>query len=179
MEGRQRVLGPANGSPDARILFVGEAPGRHGAERTGIPFYGDASGRRFEMLLREAGWQRSDVFVTNAVLCNPQDGSGRNRPPRAAELAHCRAHLAATVELVAPLLTVALGRRALAALAAVAPHAIDASTIPGELLPWRGAAWIAWLVHPSPLTQTRRSFETQRADWLRLRASVDRLLLSY
>src|SRR5919202_821569 len=81
MEGRRRVLGPGNGSPRARILLVGEAPGRLGAERTGVPFTGDASGRRLDALLAAAGWRRADVFVTNAVLCNPRDTRGCNRPP--------------------------------------------------------------------------------------------------
>src|SRR5579883_877427 len=41
MEGRTRVLGPANGSLDADILFIAEAPGRLGADSSGIPLMGD------------------------------------------------------------------------------------------------------------------------------------------
>ena len=75
------VLVPGSGRPGARWLFVGEAPGRRGAGRTGIPFLGDESGRRFERLLEAAGLRRDEVFVTNAVLCLPLDGVGRNRTP--------------------------------------------------------------------------------------------------
>src|SRR5215217_5634121 len=47
MAGRRRVLSRANGSPGALVLFIGEAPGRLGGERTGIPFSGDQTGRDF------------------------------------------------------------------------------------------------------------------------------------
>ncbi len=155
--------------------MVGEAPGRLGAERTGVPFSGDASGRRFEALLAAAGWTRRDVFITNAVLCNPRDPAGRNRPPTRTELAACHDHLEATLAVVEPRVVVALGRRALAALGTVHPHHVGAATPPGELAPWRERQWIGWLFHPSPLTQTRRTLDTQRGDWQRLRLAVDRL----
>ncbi len=173
MRGRKRVLSEANGSPLARVMLVGEAPGRHGAERTGVPFTGDVSGQRFETLLGAAGWTREDVFVTNAVLCNPRDADGRNRPPTTAELGNCGNHLRATLDVVQPRVVVALGRRALAALHAVTPHSMAADTLPGDLLAWGAGRWIAWLLHPSPLTQTRRSLSQQMADWRRLRTAVD------
>src|SRR5262249_55204963 len=92
MEGRRRVLTRANGDIDAPVLFVAEAPGRSGAERTGIPFSGDQSGQTFERLLGEVGWTRDDVFITNAALCNPRGPTGANRPPARQELTNCRAH---------------------------------------------------------------------------------------
>ena len=81
--GCRPVLSPANGSAGAGVLFVGEAPGRFGAGRTGVPFQGDVAGQRFERLLAEAGLRRAEVFVTNAVLCNPRTADGRNDRPRA------------------------------------------------------------------------------------------------
>jgi uracil-DNA glycosylase family 4 len=169
MAGRRRVLGTANGPPRARVLLVGEAPGRLGADRTGIPFSGDASGRRLDRLLEASGWSRRELFITNAVLCNPRDDHGRNRPPTSLELTNCRDHLAATLELVSPLLVVALGRRASAALGALHPHAL-AQAEPGALEPWShpSVPWIAWVLHPSPCTQTHRPFAAQAADWRRL-----------
>ena len=62
MEGRKRVLTERNGNASARLLLVAEAPGARGAERTGVPFCGDASGRNFERLLKRAGLGRQDVF---------------------------------------------------------------------------------------------------------------------
>ncbi len=170
MADRRRVLGQANGPPQAAVLLVGEAPGRLGAERTGVPFSGDASGRRLDRLLAASGWSRRDLFITNAVLCNPRDVHGRNRPPTALELTNCRDHLAATLDLVRPRLVVALGRRASAALGALHPHTL-ARAEPGALQPWPHphVSWLAWVLHPSPCTQTHRPFAVQEADWRRLR----------
>ncbi len=170
MADRRRVLGTANGSPRATVLLVGEAPGRLGADRTGIPFFGDASGRRLDRLLDAGGWSRRELFITNAVLCNPRDARGRNRPPARAELTNCRDHLAATLDLVRPRLVVALGRRPAAALGALHPHAL-ARAQPGALERWPhpSVPWIAWVLHPSPCTQTHRPFSVQEADWRRLR----------
>ena len=72
--GRTKVLSQGNGSLNAKILFVAEAPGRLGADRTGIPLYGDRTGDNFEALLGNVGWHRQDIFITNALLCNPRDG---------------------------------------------------------------------------------------------------------
>ena len=107
------MLGERSGPIPAKVMFIGEAPGRRGAAVTGVPFVGDESGRRFDRLLAEAGLRREEVFVTNAVLCLPLDVAGRNRPPARLERANCAAHLSATVELVQPRLIVTLGAAAL------------------------------------------------------------------
>src|SRR5918999_963366 len=148
MEGRRRVLSPANGQPGARVMFVAEAPGRLGAERTGVPLSGDRTGRRFETLLALAGWRRSDVFVTNAVLCNPRGADGRrNRPPSAAEIAACRDHLRSQLAVVAPLVVVPLGAVALRALDALAPHGLALADSVGRPWSWDGR-WLFPLYHP-------------------------------
>src|SRR5919199_4743236 len=90
MAGRRRVLGPGNGRLDARVLFVAEAPGRFGGDRTTVPLEGDRSGATFAYLLAAAGLERGAVFVTNAVLCNPRDVAGRNARPSPTELRNCR-----------------------------------------------------------------------------------------
>ncbi len=148
MEGRRRVLTTANGSLSPRLLLVGTAPGRHGAERTGIPFSGDRSGEALDVLLQRTGLSRAEVFITNAVLCNPQDGRGRNDEPTAAELNACRAHLRDTIAVLDPPLVVALGRTAHAALARLddAPPWPDAL---GATHPWNGRR-LAATYHPGP-----------------------------
>lgn len=65
-----RVLSFAAGNLNAAVLFIGEAPGRLGADQTEIPFHGDVSGNNFEGLLAFAGLSRDAVFVTNAAICN-------------------------------------------------------------------------------------------------------------
>ena len=72
----RRVLSDLNGNWGAKALFVAEAPGRLGAQLTGIPLSQDRTGMRFEGLLKAMKWNRSSVFITNAVLCNPRDGGG-------------------------------------------------------------------------------------------------------
>jgi uracil-DNA glycosylase len=149
MEGRQRILGEANGPIRARAVLVGTAPGRHGAERTGVPFSGDRSGEALDVLLGRAGLTRAEVFVTNAVLCNPQDAKGRNAEPTAAELRRCGEHLRATLAVVDAPLVVALGRTAFAALQAVAPTTVPWPDALGTTTLWQGRL-LAATYHPGP-----------------------------
>jgi uracil-DNA glycosylase family 4 len=167
MEGRRRVLGAANGPLDARALFVAEAPGRLGGDRTGVPLAADQTGRNFARLLAEARLRRDEVFVTNAVLCNPRCRRGLNRPPSRSELASCRRHLAATLEIVAAPIVVSLGVVALAALAAIEPHGLRLRAHVGQPTPWRGRTLVP-LYHPGPRAQIHRPFATQAADFRRL-----------
>ncbi|MBT5773127.1 MAG: uracil-DNA glycosylase, partial [Dehalococcoidia bacterium] len=128
------VLGVTNGRLDAGVLIVGEAPGRLGAARTGVPFSGDRSGERLELLLGEAGLSREDVFITNAVLCNPltavlsgtsgASGEFRNRRPRVGELRACQPFLRETLRFVPASIVVALGGVALDALGRIEAHGI-------------------------------------------------------
>ena len=102
------ILSLANGNLNAKIVFVAEAPGRFGAGRTGIPFHGDKSGNNFETLLAHIGLIRADVFITNAVLCNPL-ANGNNRRPKTSEIKNCSPFLKATLDLIRPKVVVTLG----------------------------------------------------------------------
>ena len=81
MCGRSAVLSELNGSPDARIMFIGEAPGRKGADRTRVPFSGDQSGANLDRFLSSINLTRKEIFITSAALCNPRSESGANRKP--------------------------------------------------------------------------------------------------
>jgi uracil-DNA glycosylase family 4 len=164
MDGRIRVLSTANGPCPAQIMLVGEAPGRLGAERSGEPFAGDESGRRLERLITAAGWRRAEVFITNAVLCNPQDTQGRNRPPRMREVTNCTCWLARQVELVDPILVVALGRVALRALQRTAHHEIALRDAGAPPVRWNDR-WLAVTYHPSARAAIHRPLERQLADF--------------
>src|SRR6266436_383989 len=98
---RSQVV-PGDGEIPAAVAFVGLAPGRFGGDRTGIPFSGDRSGDLLHRMIHRARLRR--VFITNLVRCNPRDARGRNRDPSAEEIANCRAHLEAELELVRPLI---------------------------------------------------------------------------
>ncbi len=168
MEGRRRVLSERNGNIAARLLLVAEAPGARGAERTGVPFCGDASGRNFEGLLERAGFSRQDVFITNAVICNPQSPTGSNRRPTAAELASCARWLRATIALVDPVVVGALGAVALAALGRIEAHGLQLKRDCGRPRLWSGR-WLVPLYHPSPrVLASHRRFEQQVHDWQNL-----------
>jgi uracil-DNA glycosylase family 4 len=167
MEGRTRVFGPGNGSVEAAILFVAEAPGRLGADRSGVPLTGDQTGRNFEYLLRSAQLKRSDIFITNAVLCNPRDGQGYNAPPTPQEVGNCADHLHETIHLLQPMYVIALGKVALHALSLVAPHEIVLSRDVGSPQKWDGR-WLIALYHPSPRTQVYRPLAKQTEDFRRL-----------
>ncbi|MGH2558963.1 MAG: uracil-DNA glycosylase [Thermomicrobiales bacterium] len=174
MAGRRRVLGWENGSLAAEVLFVAEAPGRRGADRTGVPLSGDRTGEQFERLLAAAGLRRDEVFVTNAVLCNPRDGAGRNRPPLPEEVANCSGLLRATIEVVDPAYVVALGNVALRALRLIAPHDARLARDVGRLIGWNGR-WLVPLYHPGARARIHRPVERQIADFVRLGECLRRL----
>ena len=74
---------PGQGSIDAKIIFVGEAPGRN-EDKAGLPFVGYA-GKILEEALKKAGFQRKDVYITNVAKCRPPN----NRIPEPEEISKC------------------------------------------------------------------------------------------
>src|SRR5712692_6360402 len=119
---RTAVLGELNGPVEARVMFIGEAPGRRGADRTRIPFSGDQSGKNFDRFVASIGLTRSQIFITSAALCNPRSPSGANRRPTAREIANCSDFLRRTMALVDPQVVVTLGGVALEALKLINYH---------------------------------------------------------
>ncbi len=164
MNESQRVLGPGCGQPDAKLLFVGEAPGRFGADRTAVPFSGDASGKNFEAFLSGAKLSRDDCFVTNAVLCNPRDEAGNNAPPNRTEQANCRNFLRQQVELIDPLLVVSLGAVALAALNDIEQHGLVLRQTVRRATPWFGRELVP-LYHPGARALIHRNRRLQQNDY--------------
>lgn len=167
MEGRTRVLGSQNGNLKSRVVFVAEAPGRLGADRCGVPLSGDQTGRNFDKLLREAHLDRSSIFITNAVLCNPRNDNGRNATPTAVEIRNCSQHLRRTIEIISPQYVVALGIKALKALSLIKPHEATLSKDVGRPILWWGRLLIP-LYHPGPRARQYRSEDSQVQDFRRL-----------
>jgi uracil-DNA glycosylase family 4 len=164
---RTKVLSEANGSIDSKVLFVAEAPGRLGADRTGIPLYGDKTGSNFETLLDNIGWQRSQIFITNAVLCNPREDNGTNGTPTRKEIANCLAYLEMTISVVKPDVIASLGATALEALDLIAPHGLQLHEGVATLIPWFGTKLFP-LYHPGPRAMVHRSLARQRSDFILL-----------
>ncbi len=149
MCGRRPVLSDLNGAVGARVMFVGEAPGRQGGDRTRVPFSGDQSGRNFTRYLDSIGLTRAEIFITNAALCNPRSETGANRKPSREELANCSEFLRRQVGLVGAPVVVTLGAVSLAALRAVEYHQLSLKGNVGEIHHWRGRLLVP-LYHPSP-----------------------------
>ena len=149
MCGRSAVLSERNGRAGARVMFVGEAPGRQGGDRTRVPFSGDQSGRNFTRYLASIGVAREEVFITNAALCNPRSETGANRKPTRREVSNCSEFLRRQVEVVAPAVVVTLGAVSLAALRAVEYHPLTLKENVGEIRGWNGRLLVP-LYHPSP-----------------------------
>lgn len=164
MSNSSRIFGLSSGTPDADLLFIGEAPGRLGADETAIPFHGDRAGENFERLIAQGGISRYECFITNAVLCNPKDDNGNNATPSKSEIANCCNFLRRQIELVQPLLIVTLGNQALQALKLVVPHSIDLSTGVRRAWRWYGRTVIP-LYHPGQRAMVHRSFLNQLADY--------------
>ena len=97
---------PGEGPDRAGILLVGEAPGRD-EDHEGRPFVGRA-GSVPDRCLEEAGIERSQVFITNAVKCRPPN----NRRPKKDEIEACRPYLEAQIEFVQPKVVILMGNAA-------------------------------------------------------------------
>ena len=119
---RTAVLSDLNGPLGASVMFIGEAPGRKGADRTRIPFSGDQSGRNLDRYLASIPLKREQIFITSAALCNPRTTAGTNRKPTLTEVGNCSDFLKRTIELVDPQVIVTLGSVALEALKRIHYH---------------------------------------------------------
>jgi uracil-DNA glycosylase family 4 len=91
------------GNPEARIMFLGEAPGAD-EDRQGEPFVG-AAGQLLNRILEACKVQRSEVYICNILRCRPPG----NRTPAPEEAANCREYLEGQIEIVDPDYIVCLG----------------------------------------------------------------------
>jgi uracil-DNA glycosylase family 4 len=172
---RAAVLSDLNGNLNARVMFIGEAPGRKGADRTHIPFSGDQSGKNFDRFLAAAGLARSEIFITSAALCNPRTATGANRRPTSAELRNCSEFLRRTIELVDPSVIVTLGGVALEALKSIESHQFTLRADVANLREWNGRILIP-LYHPSPqVLITSRDERAQLRDYKSVAQAIDGL----
>ena len=97
-----------DGSLDADIVFIGEAPGKK-EDLTGLPFVG-ASGKFLDTMLASIHLQRKDVYITNIVKYRPPN----NRDPSVAEKAAFWPYLLRQIEIIQPKVIITLGRHSMA-----------------------------------------------------------------
>lgn len=146
---RRAVLSERNGNLTPRVLFIAEAPGRQGGDRTRIPLSGDQSGHNFARFISSINLSREEIFITNAVLCNPRKPSGANRKPQAAEVLNCSSFLRRQIEVLDPPVIVTLGAVSLAALKLVEYHELSLRENAGQMHEWNGRRLVP-VYHPSP-----------------------------
>jgi len=96
----------ADGSPDAKLMFVGEGPGAD-EDASGIPFVGKA-GQLLNNMITAMGLKREEVYIANVVKCRPPG----NRTPEPVEANTCSQFLAEQIDVVQPEYIVALGATA-------------------------------------------------------------------
>ncbi len=174
MADQTAVLTRSNGSIRSKILFIAEAPGRLGSGRTGIPFHGDKSGENFEKLIAHIGLTRNDIFITNAVLCNPLD-KGNNSKPTSNEIQNCSNFLKSVIDLLQPKIIVTLGGVGLDALNRLLKTTFSLKENVGKPQKLKNF-WLLPLYHPSPrVTNWKRKLPQQKKDFKKI---VDLLKIS-
>ena len=149
------------GDIDARIMFVGEAPGAD-EDRRGEPFVGLA-GQLLTKIIETMGVKRSDVFIANVLKCRPDmpPGASGNRRPSAAEMQTCLPYLRAQIEIIKPAVLVALGSVAMEGLlGAVEPMArLRGRWHEFQGIPLMATYHPAYLLRNQSLTEKRKVWE--------------------
>jgi uracil-DNA glycosylase len=99
------------GNPQAKVMFVGEGPGRD-EDLQGEPFVGRAGQLLTDIITKGMGLKRSDVYIANVVKCRPPE----NRNPEPDEVESCEPFLKKQIDLIRPKVVVALGKFAVQSL---------------------------------------------------------------
>jgi DNA polymerase len=127
------------GSPDADVMFIGEAPGGD-EDVQGVPFVGRA-GQLLTRIIEAMGLKRDDVYIANVIKCRPPG----NRNPEPDEVETCEPFLFGQIDAVKPHVIVALGKFATQALLRSAD---PISRLRGRVFEYRGAKLIPTF-HPA------------------------------
>jgi len=155
------------GSPHARWMFIGEAPGAE-EDKQGEPFVGRA-GQLLTSMIRALGLRREDVFIANILKCRPPD----NRDPRPAEASSCRGYLERQVALVDPTLIVAVGRVAAQNLLATET---PLAKLRGKVHTFGARSWpLVVTYHPAYLLRSPGEKRKSWQDLLQAKQLFDRL----
>jgi uracil-DNA glycosylase len=135
------------GSPDADLMFVGEAPGADEDEQ-GIPFIGRA-GQLLTKIIEAIDLKRDDVYIANIIKCRPP----QNRNPEPDEVASCEPFLFRQIDMIKPKVIVALGKYAAQTLL---KSETPISRLRGQVLDYRGAKLVPTF-HPAYLLRNPSS----------------------
>ncbi len=152
----------ADGSSTARLLFVGEAPGRD-EDAQGVPFVGRA-GQLLNKMIAAIDLKREEVYICNVLKCRPPD----NRVPAPDEVERCRPYLEQQIALVKPSVVCALG---LSAAQALLQTKASMASMRGKTFAYRGVPLIP-TYHPAALL---RNPGLKREAWIDLQRVRDLL----
>jgi len=153
------------GDPTARLMFVGEAPGKN-EDLQGEPFVG-AAGQLLDELLDEIGIQRSEVYIANVLKCRPPG----NRDPRPDEIDSCKGFLREQIRLIAPEVVVTLGNFATKLLLRTD---VGITRLRGRTYKWWLGATLIPTFHPAAaLRGGERVREQMRHDFELVRAALE------
>ena len=136
------------GSPNARLMFIGEAPGAD-EDRTGEPFVGKAGQLLNDMITKGMGLARADVYIANVLKSRPPN----NRDPLPDEVANCLPYLERQIAIVRPEYLCILGKVAASTLLETA---LPLSRLRGRWHRFRGIATVV-TYHPAFLLRTPAS----------------------
>jgi len=160
------------GNPDAKLMFVGEAPGEE-EDLQGEPFVGRA-GQLLTKMILAMGLTREQVYIANIVKCRPDMplGSPGNRKPTKQEMDTCVPYLRAQIDVIKPTVMVALGATAVEGL--LGPVGTIGS-LRGKFLEYRSTPLMP-TYHPSYLLRNQSNTEKRKV-WEDLLKVMDRLEL--
>jgi uracil-DNA glycosylase len=153
------------GSPQARLVFVGEGPG-FDEDQQGRPFVGRA-GKLLDKMIKALGFAREEVYIANVVKCRPPN----NRTPQDDEIATCSPFLFRQLEAIAPQVICALGSCAAQTLLATTK---PISSLRSSKLSWRGIPLVCTF-HPAYLL---RNPSQKSSTWQDLLV-VHKILIGY
>jgi DNA polymerase len=152
-KGRNKLVF-GDGSPDARLMFVGEGPGAD-EDAQGLPFVGKA-GQLLNNMITAMGLKREEVYIANVVKCRPP----QNRTPEPDEANTCSPFLFKQIDVIRPEVIVALGATAATYLLG---QRQPLAGLRGRVHTWRGSKLIV-TYHPAFLLRDPRQKKEAWAD---------------
>jgi len=153
------------GDPDARLMLVGEAPGKN-EDLQGEPFVG-AAGRLLDELMGGIGISRDEAYIANVLKCRPPG----NRDPQQDEIDACKGFLREQVRMIHPEVVVTLGNFATKLLV---PTEVGITRMRGQKIDWWLDATLVPTFHPAAaLRGNPRVREQMEEDFALVRSVLD------
>lgn len=149
----------SDGNPDAKIVIIGEAPGRN-EDETGKPFVGRAGKLLDELFLSQGLTREKDLYICNTVKCRPPE----NRVPTDVEKAKCERFLRGQLDILKPKIIVLCGATALKTFLG---NKVKISEVRGKWFDYQSETKVMPVFHPSYLLRNP-SLKESSPKWLML-----------